>query len=230
MDAGGSGAAPRPLVAPASARTTENQTDTINRNAFLAGLQTGAQIGGSIRDRKQRQKEREEDLAIASELRNWQKSRDDRDFNYRKGRDAITDQHVADDMAFRQRQAETSASQFNTTQDRLKQQEIDAQARWNQSRLDQLDENKMARELRNREIEARIQMMRSPARSGAFRTVQRFGDDGETITERYPIGEEAPATPPPTTPATQAQQAIDWARANPNDPRAKAILQRLGVR
>lgn len=28
----------------------------------------------------------------------------------------------------------------------------------------------------------------------------------------------------------QDQQALQWAKANPNDPRAAAILQRLGAR
>ncbi len=38
---------------------------------------------------------------------------------------------------------------------------------------------------------------------------------------------QAPAQPRLLTP--QDQQAVQWAKANPNDPRSKAILQRLGM-
>lgn len=39
----------------------------------------------------------------------------------------------------------------------------------------------------------------------------------------------SPTIAPTTTRSTQDQQALDWARANPRDPRAVAILKKLGL-
>jgi hypothetical protein len=36
------------------------------------------------------------------------------------------------------------------------------------------------------------------------------------------------APPPPMQPTGQDAEALQWARSNPNDPRSRAILQRLG--
>lgn len=43
-------------------------------------------------------------------------------------------------------------------------------------------------------------------------------------------GGDAPTANNPTPTSPQDQQALEWANANPNDPRAKQILQRLGGR
>jgi hypothetical protein len=45
--------------------------------------------------------------------------------------------------------------------------------------------------------------------------------DGSYLTQGAQPVSDAPA-------ATQDAQAMEWARSNPNDPRSKAIMQRLG--
>lgn len=42
-------------------------------------------------------------------------------------------------------------------------------------------------------------------------------------------GEGAGTTPPPDGSGDQRSQALEWAKSNPNDPRAAVILQKLGV-
>jgi hypothetical protein len=58
---------------------------------------------------------------------------------------------------------------------------------------------------------------------------QQYGDSA--LGKEPPAGAAPPAAgaPPAKTFSPQDQQAIDWATANPSDPRAAAIKKRLGV-
>ena len=61
--------------------------------------------------------------------------------------------------------------------------------------------------------------------------VKRYLEDGGEATYDVPVEQFQPQQQPPPGPGQdKIQQALQWAKANPNDPRAKRIMQVLGSR
>jgi hypothetical protein len=95
----------------------------------------------------------------------------------------------------------------------------------------------------NREMQNYLDAMTSPGQtvktiSDTFNELSRKYGTGETIkpediapaksSSGIPAGRKSAA--PASNISSMDQQALDWASSNPNDPRATAIKERLGVR
>lgn len=165
---------------------------------------------------------------------------------YRAGRDAAADNRYAGEQQYRRGRDAIADQHYAGEQSRRAQGDI----------MGQLD-RALTQSMRQREIAAKIKQMeqgRGTFPYGYQQSTMRDADGNQTIT-RIPIQPgAAPQTsgalpgrmgqmpagiqqqyqqqggPPAAQISPQDQQALAWAKANANDPRAAAILQRLGGR
>lgn len=224
--------------------------------SFSSGFASGVAAGGSIRDRYDDRKKRAEDikLALEKEQRQMAYEREMKaaqlkadlekmgfggELDLKKLREQLTGQGelAAADRAWRSGEsaADRSWRTGEASTDRTWRSGEAAQDRG--QRQQQID-NQLAGQ--NAELGLRASAQgwdMSPANPrnqgrpdrSKLAMVKQLLDDGREVTYDVPV-EEFNQPPTPAPGQGELQQAIAWAKANPNDPRAKRILQLIAPR
>lgn len=226
--------------------------------SFSSGFSSGVAAGGSIRDRWDDKKKRAEDIRLALEREERQKAFE-REMKAEQLKADFAKMGFGNSLDLEKLKAQLSGQGELARENRTWQSGESAASRAWQSgeaatgRAAQAQESAAERALRERQINigeafqnAKLGLDNSalgwemnpnnprnqgrPDRSKMAQVKTILGN-GDEATYDVPVEQFQPQQQPPPGPGQDdVQKALQWAKANPNDPRAKRIMQVLGSR
>lgn len=226
--------------------------------SFSSGFSSGVAAGGSIRDRWDDKKKRAEDIRLALEREERQKAFE-REMKAEQLKADFAKMGFGNSLDLEKLKAQLSGQGELANADRAWRSGESAAGRaWQSSeaatgRAAQAQESAAERALRQQQIDNALAGQNSelalrnsaqgwdmspenPRNQGRpdrsrMAQVKRYLEDGGEATYDVPVEQFQPQQQPPPGPGQdKIQQALQWAKANPNDPRAKRIMQVLGSR
>lgn len=215
-------------------------------DSFVSGLQTGSDIRDKMKRRKLDQArldiEAEQFAKTQAQQKQLQDDRLTHDAKMQVADQTFRAGEAGKDRGFRtsERQASQEHQGLENLRDRDHRSTLQKDAQAFSGNQSQLDRDARAL-MQQRELDQRAQL------AGAEMTFKQKGLDWEMNPENPynkirdsqarrldSMADDDGSLPPtggqfPSKLSPQDQQALDWAKANPDDPRAKQILQRLGI-